>query len=410
MKKVFIVLILNIMAISMVLARIDLFAQDKSDKQAVIEGNNVFALDLYAKLSPEEGNLFFSPDSISTALAMTYAGARGNTAKQMADTLHFSLSQEQLHPVFSELMNDLEADPQKSGYQLSIANALWGQTGYKFHEEFINITKKYYDAGFKEADFINDKNREETRQTINSWVENRTNDKIKELIVKTPPVLTTLTRLVLTNAIYFKGKWQFQFDAKNTQDTPFTLLNGEKVKVPMMGQTKEFNYAENDTLQIIEMPYVGNKLSMVILLPKKIDGLKQVESSLTLDNLNNWLSNLRNREVIVSVPKFKMTSKFELNEVLKSLGMVDAFTMAADFSGMTSDPVGLYISNVIHKAFVDVNEEGTEAAAATAVVMTLMGMPEPKPVFRVDHPFVFVIRDAKSGSILFMGRVEDPRS
>jgi serpin B len=383
-----------------------LFAQDSSDKQIVIEGNNAFALNLYAELSKEEGNLFFSPSSISTALAMTYAGARGNTATQMANTLHFTLSQERLHPAFSELMKDLEADPQRSDYQLSIANALWGQTGYKFYDEFMNITKSYYDAGFKEVDFKN--KTEETRQIINSWTEDKTNNKIKDLIK--PGILNNFTRLVLTNAIYFKGKWQFQFDAKNTQNSTFTLLNGEEIQVPMMKQTKEFNYIENGMLQIIEMPYVGDKLSMVILLPKKIDGLKQIEGSLTQGNLNNWLSNLRNREVIVSLPKFKMTSEFELNEVLKSLGMVDAFTMQADFSGMTPDPIGLYISNVLHKAFVDVNEEGTEAAAATAVVMKLRGiMPEPKPVFRADHPFIFIIRDMQSGSILFMGRVTDPR-
>lgn len=406
MKKALIVLVVSIIAVSLWLAKIDLFAQDKSDKQTVTEGNNAFAIDLYAKLSREEGNLFFSPNSISIALAMTYAGARGDTAAQMADTLHFSLSQEQMHLAFFELVKDLEADPQKSGYQLSIANALWGQTGYKFYDEFISITKNYYDAGFKEVDFINDKNREESRQTINAWVENKTNDKIKDLIK--PGILDNLTKLVLTNAIYFKGKWQFQFDTKSTQSSAFTLLNGEKIQVPMMSQTKEFNYAENDALQIIELPYIGDKLSMVVLLPKKIDGLKQIEGLLTQDNLNNWLSNLRNREVIVSLPKFKMTSEFELNEALKSLGMVDAFIMKADFSGMTPDPVGLYISKVLHKAFVDVNEEGTEAAAATAVVMRLKGMPEPKPVFRADHPFVFIIRDKSVGSILFIGRVMDP--
>lgn len=410
MKKTFVALAIGIIMISMGSAGIDLFAQDSPDKQIAIKDNNAFALDLYTQLSKEEGNLFFSPNSISTALAMTYAGARGKTATQMANALHFSLSQKQLHQAFFELMKDLKADPRTSGYQLSIANALWGQRDYKFYDEFINITEKYYDAGFKKVDFINEKNREEARQAINKWVEGKTNNKIKELIVKTPQVLTDLTRLVLTNAIYFKGKWQFQFDAKNTQDAPFTLLNGEKVIVPMMSQTKEFNYAENDTLQIIEMAYTGNKLSMVILLPKSIDGLRQIEGSLTQDNLNTWLSTLHNREVIASIPKFKMTSQFELNGALKSLGMVDAFDMQADFSGMAPDPVGLYISEVLHKAFVDVNEEGTEAAAATAVVMMRMGIEEPKPVFMADHPFIFIIRDTKAGSILFMGRVEDPLS
>lgn len=408
MRKTLVILSLSFIVIFIGLANIDSFAQDKPDKQTIIEGNNVFAIDLYTKLSKEEGNLFFSPASISTALAMTYAGARGNTATQMASVLHFTLSQEKLHPAFSEITKELEADSLNSGYQLSIANALWGQTGYKFYDDFINITNKYYGAGFKEVDFSNDKSREEARQTINAWVENKTNDKIKDLIEQ--GMLDKLTRLVLTDAIYFKGKWQSQFNTKDTFDSPFTLVTGEKVNVPMMHQTKEFNYTENEATQILEMPYAGDKLSMVILLPKKTDGLKELESSMQ-GNLNSWLKSLRNREVVVSAPKFKTTHEFLLNDALESLGMTDAFSdKIADFSGMSPNPEGLYIDKVIHKAFVDVNEEGTEAAAATAVLMMAKGMPEPKAMFIVDHPFIFIIRNIKSGNILFMGRVEDPRS
>ncbi|MDD4955162.1 MAG: serpin family protein [Candidatus Omnitrophica bacterium] len=407
MKKVFIIPAISLVIFSAVLFAIDLNAANKPGTQAVIAGNNAFGIDLYKKLSTEEGNLFFSPESISMALAMTYAGARGNTEAEMAKALHFTLNQKELHPAFFELAMDLEAEPQKDGYQLITANALWGQSGYKFEYDFIETTKRYYDAGFKEVDFIKDGNRENTRKEINSWVEKKTNSKIKDLIK--PTDLTYLTRLVLTNAIYFKGKWQFPFDAKNTKDGDFVLLNGEKIKAPMMHQKKNFNYAENDVFQALEMPYAGDKLSMAVLLPRKNDGLKELEASLTSENLTNWLSKLSSEEVRVSIPKFKMSSGFELSEALKSLGMIDAFGKNADFSGITSDPAGLVISKVIHKAYVDVYEEGTEAAAATAVVMAKQLVMEKQNIFNADHPFIFIVRDATSGNILFMGRVEDPR-
>lgn len=385
-----------------------LYALEKADQEIVVEGNNMFAWELYAQLKGKEGNLFFSPCSISTALAMTYAGARGNTATQMADALHFSLSQPRLHPAFSGLIQDLAAEPERSSYQLAIANALWGQSGYEFYEKFINITKDYYDAGFKQVDFKDEQERERTRQKINLWVEDKTNNKIKELIKR--GVLTSLTRLVLTNAIYFKGDWLSQFNPGQTGDSLFRLIEGEKIEVPMMNQAAEFNYAEEEALQILELPYAGDELSMVILLPKQADGLKEAENLLTAAHLKKWLSALSKQEVIVALPKFKMSSEFLLNEALKSLGMVDAFSgKLADFSGISPDPVGLFISQVIHKAFVEVNEEGTEAAAATAVAMRLQAVPKPKPVFRADHPFIFIIRDMRSDSILFLGRVVDPR-
>jgi len=383
-----------------------LFASDKTDKEIAVEDNNRFALDLYSQVKEEDGNLFLSPFSISTALAMTYAGAGGNTETQMADTLHFSLNQERLHPTFLKLMHELQADSTRGGYELSVANALWGQEGYKFHAAFIDVTKNYYGAGFKGVDFA--KNTELTRQTINQWIEEKTKDKIKELIQ--PGILTELTRLVLTNAIYFKGNWMSQFKKESTRPAPFELISGEKTEVLMMNQTKEFNYSDDKTVQLLEMPYEGDNLSMVILLPKEKKGIRELESLLNTENLKNWLSTLREREIIVSLPRFKMTSEFLLNEALKSLGMPDAFDAElADFSRMTPDPLGLYISKVIHKAFVDVNEEGTEAAAATAVVMTIKSIPEAKPVFRCDHPFVFIIRDKSAGSILFIGRVMNPR-
>ena len=377
------------------------------DRTAVVEGNSQFALDLYARLRGDDGNLFFSPYSISTALAMTYAGARGETAKQMAETLHFTLEQERLHPAFGAMVADLNARAGK-GYELIVANALWGQKGYGFLAEFLSLTKRHYGAGLNEVDFI--EATEAARKTINAWVEEKTRDKIKDLIPQ--GVLDKLTRLVLTNAIYFKGNWASQFEAEQTEDTPFTLLSGEKADVPMMNKQGTFNYLSAEEFQAIEMPYVGNDLSVLVFLPKKTDGLAEFEKSLTDENLRNWIPRFRRRAVIVGLPKFKMTSQFSLADVLKSMGMKNAFTGDADFSGMNGKR-DLFISAVIHKAFVEVNEEGTEAAAATAVVVATTAVstePVKIPVFRADHPFLFMIRDTRTNSILFLGRVMDPRS
>lgn len=385
------------------------------DVKAAVAGNSKFAFELYAKLKDDPrvkkdgGNLFFSPYSISTALAMTYAGARGRTEKQMADVLHFSLPQERLHPAFGALEKQLNTGGKKGGYQLSVANALWGQKGYAFLKDFLDLTRKNYGAGLKEVDFVRET--EKTRKTINAWVEKKTKDKIKELIQK--GVVDNAT-LVLTNAIYFKGDWASKFKEENTHDAGFDL-GGPKtmiqiIPVPMMQQKGKFKYAERDKLQILELPYKDKELSMIILLPKKgpylaLDALKELEKSLTLKNLEKWLAELREQEVMVYLPRFKMTwGVFELKDILKAMGMTAAFS-GADFSGMTGHR-NLFISNVLHKAFVEVNEEGTEAAAATAVVMREAAMAI--PVFRADHPFVFMIKDNRSGSILFMGRVMNP--
>ncbi|MHC4445338.1 MAG: serpin family protein [Planctomycetota bacterium] len=376
----------------------------KTDKQKIVEGNNRFALDLYGQLREEKGNIFFSPYSISTALAMTYAGAKGNTAKQMADVLKFELDNERLHPAFSAIINQLNAGGKKGAYQLSVANALWGQKGEGFLAEFIDLLNSSYRAGLNEVDFVN--NTEAARKTINDWVEKQTQDKIKELIKRN--VLNSSTVLVLTNAIYFKGSWALQFKKQQTRDEDFTLADGKKAKVPMMHQQARFKYMAGDDFQVLELPYVGDDLSMVVFLPEKADGLRDFERKLNDGNLAKWLSKLRKQEVIVVLPKFKMVSEFELAKVLNSMGMVDAFnSQRADFSGMNGRR-DLFISKVLHKAFVEVNEEGTEAAAATAVMMTKGG---PRlTVFRADHPFLFLIRDMRSGSILFIGRIHNPSS
>lgn len=395
-------------------------AAGEKTEEVVVEGNNAFAVELYAKIRAQEGNLFLSPYSISAALAMTSAGARGETETQMAKVLHFpavlveeespSLAgqrvrdRERFHSAFGAIIKDLNARGEKGSYELSVANALWGQKGYGLLAEFLELVKSNYGGGFNEVDFVTAA--ESARKTINAWVETETRNKIKNLIGR--GVLTPLTRLVLTNAIYFKGNWAKQFEKDETKDVPFTLLNGEKVDSPMMNQTAEFGYMETEDFQGLELPYVDNELSMIVLLPKETDGLGRLEKALTADNLSQWLAGLHKRKVIVSVPKFKMTSQFSLADVLESMGMTDAFSTKADFSGINGKR-DLLISAVIHKAFVDVNEEGTEAAAATGVVVGLASAgPEEIPVFRADHPFLFLIRDNDSGSILFIGRMMNP--
>ncbi len=405
LRRLWVVPIVLIVACEVALgeaAKGDLVAEPAPPDVIVAQGNNAFAAALYARLREQEGNLFFSPFSISGALAMTHAGARGETEAQMAQVLHFRLDQARLHPAFASLMAALSAGAEKGGYELSIANALWGQKGYGFLAEFLKTTREHYGAGLREIDFGADP--EGARKTINQWVEDQTRNRIKDLLL--PPDITPLTTLVLTNAIYFKGEWAWKFDEKATRKAPFTLPSGEKVQVPMMLQSRVFGYLEADDFQALEMPYAGGDLSVVVLLPREADGLPRLEELMTPENLAAWLGRLRQREVAVMLPRFSFTARFELQDVLREMGMKDAFSLPpADFSGMTGRK-DLCISKVIHKAFVDVTEEGTEAAAATAVVMKEGGARV--LLFRADHPFLFLIRDAKTGCILFMGRLTNP--
>ncbi|MBW7988515.1 MAG: serpin family protein [Planctomycetes bacterium] len=391
-------------------------AKEETDKQIVVAGNNEFAFDLYSKLRSSKGNLFFSPYSISTALALAYCGARGQTESEMATVLRLPTApgktaavkdmfgQMRFHSAFGKIIKDLNSRGKKGGYELRVANALWGQKGYGFLEEYLKLIETNYGGKLNEVDFI--RAAETARKTINKWVERKTNNKIKNLIQK--GVLNSMTRMVLTNAIYFKGNWARQFKKDKTKDAPFTLIDGKKVDAAMMNQTAEFGYLETESFQGLELPYVDDELSMIIMLPKEIDGLDEFEKTLTVENLSKWLNKLYTRQVVVSVPKFKMTSQFGLASVLKSMGMKDAFSSNANFSGINGKR-NLFISAVIHKAYVDVNEEGTEAAAATAVTMKLTSvMPSRTPVFRADHPFLFLIRDNHSGGILFIGRIMNP--
>jgi len=389
------------------------------DHDIVVQGNSQFALELYQNLRDQEGNVFFSPYSISTALAMTYAGARGATESQMAAALCLPTSaktwqklgatatptQEQFALLAGQLMKELNARGNAGEIQLNVANALWAQEDCAFLPAFVECLETEYEGKLQEMDFVSAA--EKSRKKINAWVEKKTKGKIKDLIG--PGLLDAMTRLVLTNAIYFKGNWARQFKEELTHPRPFTLLNGRKAEVPMMNQRDKFRYAETDEIQVLELPYVGDDLSMVILLPKAVDGIGHLEEKLTGANLSAWLDDLHQREVIVSIPRFRMTSKFGLQDILAAMGMTDAFSGKADFSGMTGNRE-LFISAVVHQAYVDVNEEGTEAAAATGVVMRLTSMqPDRTPVFRADHPFLFMIRDNPSGSILFLGRLNDPR-
>lgn len=380
--------------------------KDYSNVEALVRGNTEFALDLYQKLRTVEGNLFFSPYSISTALAMTYAGARGNTEAQMSETLHFTLGQKYLHPAFASLEAKLKIVQQKGHIQLKVANSLWPQVRYPFLEEFLALTKEYYGVLITPVDY---RKPEAAREIINAWVEEKTQGKIGELIPS--GVLDPLTRLVLTNAIYFKGNWASQFDKTLTANAPFWVTPAEAVKVPMMAQKSEFRYAENDTLQILELPYVGNDLSLIVLLPKKVDGLTELEDKLTVETLREWTSSLWRREVQVFLPRFRLGCRYELSKTLKAMGMTDAFDSGkADFSGMDGRVHWLYIFKVFHNAFIDVNEEGAEATAATAVIIKARSrrMPTPPETFRADHPFIFLVRENSTGSILFLGRVVNP--
>jgi serpin B len=382
-------------------------SSNADDQAEVVKGSNAFAVDLYAQLSRQPGNLFFSPESISTAFGMAYAGARGQTATEMEHVFHFTLPPEKLHTAMGALLAEMNA--QHKGYELRVADALWAQQDANFEANYLKLVQSDYAAGFHRVNFK--LSPESVRATINAWVEKQTNDKIKDLI--SPGALNPTTRLVLTNAIYFKGNWQDQFDKEATQKEEFHLSVAQWVMTPMMHRTGGYQYYDGGTFQALELPYSGNEISMVVLLPRQTDGLAALEHSFTARAARDWIQKLEPVDkVILSLPRFTMTQQFELSSALSTMGMAQAFSSDADFSGMTGRP-DFAISAAIHKAFIDVDEQGTEAAAATAIVMYATAMhrefPEPPPiVFRADHPFLFILLDTKSGSMLFLGRVADP--
>ena len=382
------------------------------DITTLADGNNQFAFDLYRRLAGRD-NLFFSPYSISTALAMTAAGARGNTETEMSTVLRLPLKTERPGPsdadrervaaTFAALQAELAADPEEDGYELNIANSLWGQETYPFKDTFVDLVAESFGGGFNPADFAG--NAEAERVRINKWVEDETRERIVDLIP--PGGVDAITTLVLTNAVYFKGEWASEFDAEKTSDERF---NGAGVHstVPMMYQKGKFRYAQTDVAQILEMPYVGDEVSMIAVLPNPDlpRGMRLLDASLTDEMFSGWLLELREQDVKVYFPRFELTWGTEdISGHLAVLGILDAFGGRADFTGM-SDLQDLFVGPVFHKAFVKVNEEGTEAAAATAVVMKRLAI-EHETVFRADRPFLFFIRDNATGSILFIGRIAD---
>jgi serpin B len=377
----------------------------------LVEGNSEFAFALYQQLKEQnDGNIFYSPYSLSLALAMAYVGAEGETADQIADALHFTLSDDALHEAFNYLALELEkrgenlhatSDDDK-GFQLNVVNDAWGQENFEFLARYLDTLAVNYGAGLRILDFVNDA--EAARQTINQYISDQTNGKIEDLIPE--GAISELTRLVLTNAIYFNASWQVPFNEEATGNGTFTLLDGSQVEVDMMHQMHSFNYVQGEGYQAIELPYENGQLSMLILLPDE-GRFASFEDALDSALVGEVIAGLYSQNLILSLPKFQFDSSFGLNQALSSLGMQQAFTDSADFSGITGNR-DLFISDVIHKAYVSVNEAGTEAAAASAVIMVASGMPSEPITLSVNRPFIFLIRDIPTGSILFVGRVVNP--
>ena len=377
----------------------------QSGPESIALGNNMFAFDLYQRVAAKEsGNLFFSPFSISTAMAVTYAGANGQTATEMAKTMRFGPNEPDFHYAYGSYLNALE-DNAKGNIQLRIANRLWGEKTYKLRDDFVALNKRAYDSPLKPMDFIHSP--DGSRTAINTWVADKTEQRIKDLIPE--GMITTDTRLVLTNAIYFKGDWLYQFKPKKTKEKKFNLADGGTVKALFMHFDGAFDFHHAPKYKMIKLPYKGEKQSMVVVLPHENVSLEDVEKEINSSSFQQ-LNYGYKPEVELALPKFKTTQPLSLNSYLQDMGIQIAFTEKADFSLMTESQ-DLMISDVIHKAFIEVNEEGTEAAAATAVVMVLTSTnaAEPKPeTFVADHPFLFYIIDDQTGAILFMGRIMNP--
>jgi serpin B len=366
-----------------------------------VRGNTRTALDLYRTQRNACGNIFFSPYCISAALALAYAGARGNTAAQMARALRFDPDPHILHPAFGALETGLAELERDGALQLRVASRLWPHTSCRLLEEYVTLVRRCYGASLTPLDY---RRPEPARQVINAWAEERTGGRITDLIP--PGILTSLTRLVLTNVIYFKGRWSSPFRLRLTRRASFWVTPDSAAQAQMMAQTHDFDYCEAGDVQVLDLPY-GGGLSMIVLLPRARDGLAAIEDALTVENLDLWTASLSPAVVEVFLPRFMITFQVQLDAALESLGMVDAFTEQADFSGMDGTR-RLFIGAALHKAFIKVNEEGAEAAAATALALAEGLSPPAPPVFRADHPFLFLIRKGRTGSILFLGRVIDP--
>lgn len=376
----------------------------------VVAASTKFAFQLFRDLSASKngGNVFLSPASVNLALAMTYLGAKNETAKQMSEVLKFGdVNPDLLHDLFSELRQSLTSD---GNCTLNIANKLYPQQDYTILPEFIEAARKHYDATAENVNFAGDG--EGARKTINEWVESKTNKKIKELLPDGS--IDPLTRLILVNAVYFKGDWNEKFDPANTQEADFRLAEGGSVKVPLMHlQKKKFDYGisrELNDVKALRLPYAGGKLNFVVLLPEHPEGINDLEKNLTVDHIINYERSfclMPNKEVMVYLPRFKLEDSFDLGDTLSKQGMRDLFSTGADLSGIDGTR-NLFVSKVIHKSFIEVNEEGSEAAAATGVMMMVKGLPRVYN-FRADHPFLFFIQDKETGAIVFMGKYSQPK-
>jgi serpin B len=361
---------------------------------APADGLNAFAGDLYRQLAQTRGNLVISPLSVSTALAMTLAGARGQTATEMNTVLR--------NPPDAALLEQLTKAGNNGGDQLLLAQSLWVDRGFAILPDFIRTSEQQFHATPQAAGFSH--HPDDARSLINRWVNEKTKGKIADLFA--PGALTRDTRLVLASAVYFNGKWQSKFDPTATKPGDFHTTSTAAVQTQFMHQTSRFPYAETATAQILELPYGGGSLAFDVILPKPGTPLTTLEDALRSDGFSAWIGNLQRKQVEVALPKFRAESAFSLKTALSAMGMPSAFTNAADFSGIDGRR-DLTISQVAHKAFIDVSEEGTEAAAATGVAVSLTAFAQPV-AFHADHPFLFFIRDTRNGAILFAGRLEQP--
>lgn len=374
--------------------------------ETMATAGNVFACDLYARLKDKPGNLVFSPAGIATALAMVQGGANGDTATQMAQALRFPFPAKETHAAHGALLARLNSAQKTESLRLNIANSLWPQQGHPFRADYLALLRDAYEATVTPVDY---KGAEPAaRAKINQWVSDKTQEKIKNIL---PVPLPASTRLMILNAVYFKGLWETQFKKEGTADAPFFLSTGQTVTVPLMTQKARFSHGKADGVQFVALPYKGGTFSMLVLLPdaKTPEALEALERDLTTENLTKWRALMRKQDVKLSLPRFTITwGAYSLVPELTALGMGGAFRGDADFSGMDGTRE-LYISDVVHKAFVEVNEEGTEAAAVTIVGLRATRMPLPPPVFRADHPFIFLIQENATEHILFMGRVANPK-
>ena len=393
------------------MARAEVSVAAGNDLDQLAAGNRAFALDLYHRLDTRDGNLFYSPYSISAAVAMTYAGAEGKTAEEMASVFHFLMEEERLHPAFNALDLYLESlaeqeIPEDMGeaFQLNIANAIWGQKDFHFESDFLDTLAANYGAGLRLLDYVLEP--EKSRIKINDWVSDQTKERIHDLIPQ--GAINSDTRLVLSNAIYFKATWLEPFEESLTEDGFFYGLDDQEITTPMMSLSSDasFPYFQGEDFQAVELPYLGGQVSMLVLMPEQ-GQFSGFEESLNTEKLDQIIGNLAYQPVYLNFPKFEFETEISLANILAEMGMPSAFSDAADFSGMTGTR-DLFISDVFHKAFVSVDEEGTEAAAATAVLMELTSAPANPIRLVVDRPFLFLIRDTQTNSILFMGRVVKP--